>query len=211
MAEGMIGGILEDDEKPEVEAAETLAGPEAFAAVVAAKLAGSDPQVARDTSAFLQEQTQLLKVQKEHLKHEHEARSYTLRGQAREVDIRRFGLRLRVGFQLFLVLVASAIGLGAAVMVRDAVTSRRVVIEPFHAPPPLAAQGIDGALVAAQLLDDLSHLQDATRSSSAARSLTGAWAGNIKLDVPEAGISLGEVSRLLKRNALAMTYISWET
>ena len=81
------------------------ASAEAFAAAVAAKLAGSDPEVARDTSAFLKEQTQLLKVQTEHLKDEHAARLHYLRGQAREVDIRRFGLRLRVGFQLFLVLV----------------------------------------------------------------------------------------------------------
>jgi tetratricopeptide (TPR) repeat protein len=73
-----------------------------------------------------------------------------------------------------------------------------VVIEPFHAPPPLAARGIDGTVVAAMLLDDLSGLQDATRSTSAARGLSSAWSDNIKLDVPETGISIGEVSRLLR-------------
>jgi hypothetical protein len=37
MAEGLVGGILgEEDEKPEVEAPEALAGAEAFAAAVAA-------------------------------------------------------------------------------------------------------------------------------------------------------------------------------
>jgi hypothetical protein len=165
---------------------------------VAAKLAGNDPEVARRTAEFLIEQTQLLKVQTKHLEEEHAARLHYLRGQAREVDIRRFGLGLRVGFQLFLVLVASVIGIGVVIMLRDAVTSRRVVIEPFHAPPGLAARGIDGAVVASGLLDQLSRLQDATRSSSAARGLTGAWTSNIKLDVPETGISLGEISRLLR-------------
>lgn len=199
MAEGVLSGILgEEDEKGETEGSSTLSGAEAFASAVAAKLAGSDPEVARETSAFLKKQTQLLETQNEHLKAEHTARLHFLQGQAREVDIRRLGLRLRVGFQLFLVLVATALGLGAAVMVHDAVTSRRVVIEPFHAPPSLAARGIDGAVVAAGLLDALSHLQDATRSSSAARSLSGAWTGNIKLDVPDTGISLGEISRLLR-------------
>jgi hypothetical protein len=38
----------------------------------------------------------LLKVQKEHLKDEHAASLHYLQGQARIVDIRRFGLRLRV-------------------------------------------------------------------------------------------------------------------
>lgn len=80
-------------------ATETLASANAFAAAVAAKLAGNDAGVARKTEEFLSEQTALLKVQKEHLKDEHAARLHFLQGQAREVDIRRFGLRLRVAFQ----------------------------------------------------------------------------------------------------------------
>ena len=199
MAEGLLGGMLgEEGEKPEVEASAALARGEAFASAIAAKLAGSDPGVARKTEAFLSEQTELLKVQKEHLKDEHSARLHFLQGQAREVDIRRFGLRLRVGFQLFLVLAATVIGSGVAVMIHDAVTSRRVVIEPFHAPPGLAARGVDGVIVANGLLDELSHLQDVTRSSAAARGLSSAWSSNIRLDVPETGISVGEISRLLE-------------
>ena len=61
MAEGLIGGMLGDeDEKPEVEAADALAGAEAFASAVAAKLAGSDPNVARKTEIFLDKQAQIL-------------------------------------------------------------------------------------------------------------------------------------------------------
>src|SRR5580658_979817 len=163
MAEGLLEGALgSEDEKPDVDAPESLAGIEAFAAAIAAKLAGSDPGVARKTEEFLADQSQLLRVQKRHLEEEHEARLHLLRGQAREVDIRRLGLRLRVSFQLFLILVATVIGLGAAVMIHDAITSRRVVIEPFRTPPPLAARGIDGTVAAAMLLDELSGLQDAT-------------------------------------------------
>src|SRR5580693_8129032 len=199
MAEGFLGGILgEEGDKPNVESSDALAGAETFASAVAAKLAGNDPEVARKTVEFLSKQSQLLDTQNEHLKDEHAARLHFLQGQAREVDLRRFGLRLRVGFQLFLVLVATAIGAGAVLMVRDSVTSRQVVVEPFRIPSTLAAHGIDGAIVASGLLDELGRLQDATRSTSAARSLTGAWSGNIKLDVPETGISLGEISRLLR-------------
>jgi len=97
MAEGLVGGILgEGKDKPEVEAPEPLVGAEAFAAAVAAKLAGTDPEVARDTSAFLKKQAQLLETQNKHLEDEHAARLQYLRGQASEVEIRRFGLRLRV-------------------------------------------------------------------------------------------------------------------
>jgi tetratricopeptide (TPR) repeat protein len=199
MAEGLLGGILgEEDGKPDVEASDALAGAEAFASAVAAKLAGNDPEVARKTVEFLSKQSQLLETQNEHLKDEHAARLHFLQGQAREVDLRRLGLRLRVGFQLFLVLVATGIAAGVILMVRDAVTSRQVVVEPFRIPSTLNAHGIDGAIVAGGLLDELGRLQDATRSTSAARGLTGAWSGNIKLDVPETGISLGEISRLLR-------------
>jgi hypothetical protein len=102
MADGVLSGIVgEEDEKSDVEGSNALAAAEAFASAVAAKLAGNDPGVARKTEAFLDDQSQLLKTQNQHLKAEHAARLHFLQGQAREVDIRRFGLRLRVGFQLF--------------------------------------------------------------------------------------------------------------
>jgi hypothetical protein len=89
MAEGLLEGTLGGEEqKPEVEASTIPSGVEAFAAAIAAKLAGSDPEVARDTSIFLKKQAQLLEIQSEHLRDEHEARLHFLRGQAREVDIR---------------------------------------------------------------------------------------------------------------------------
>ena len=68
----------------------------------------------------------------------------------------------------------------------------------FISPPGLAARGIDGVVAASGLLDELTKLQDATRSSTSARGLTGAWTGNIKIDVPETGLSIGEASRLLR-------------
>jgi tetratricopeptide (TPR) repeat protein len=199
MAEGLLGRILGGEaEKPEVEAPEALAGAEAFAAAVAARLSASDPEVARDTSAFLKEQTQLLKVQKEHLKDEHALRLAHLRNQLGEENVRRFGLRLRVGFQLFLALVATVIGVGGAVMLRDTFTSRSVVVESFDAPLALAARGVTGKVIAGGVLDELNRLQAATKSSAAKRNLSNAWASEVKLAVPETGISLGEISRLLK-------------
>src|SRR3984957_15310067 len=102
MAEGLIGGALGDEEeKPEVEAPGPLAGAEAFAAAVAAIASRQDPQVARDTSAFLRDQSELLRLQRQHLEDEHALRLTHLRNQVREEGIRRLGLRLRVGFQIF--------------------------------------------------------------------------------------------------------------
>jgi tetratricopeptide (TPR) repeat protein len=199
MAESLLGGILGGEgEKPEVEASEALAGADGFAAAVASRLSAIDPQVARDTSAFLKKQAQLLDTQRRHLEDEHAARVHLLRGQAREVDIRRFGLRLRVSFQVFIALLATVIGIGIAIMIRDAIQSRSVVIDPFDAPPSLAADGVNGKVLAAGLLDVLTRIQAATRTNAEHRNLSNAWTGDIAIEVPETGISIGQIERVLK-------------
>jgi tetratricopeptide (TPR) repeat protein len=199
MADSLLGGVIGDeDDNPQVEATEALAGAEAFAAAVVARLSAHDPGVAQKTQLFLEKQARLLEVQTRHLEDEHAARLHYLRGQAREVDIRRIGLRLRVGFQLFIILFATVIGIGVAFMIHDAVTSRRVVIEPFDAPSALAARGLTGKVVAAGLLGELNRVQATTKSSSAKRNLTNAWSSDVQLALPEAGVSIGELSRLLK-------------
>ena len=199
MAEGLLGGILgEDEEKIELEAPEALAGVEAFAVAVAAKLSGNDPGVARETEEFLRKQSRVLEIQADHLKDEHAVRLATLKGQKREGDLRRSGIRIRIAFQLFMAVIAAFVGAGVVVMVRDAFASRSVVVESFDAPPALAARGATGKVVAAGILDELRRLQSATRADASRRNLTNAWTGEIKLSVPEAGITLGEISRLLK-------------
>ena len=189
MAEGLLRGMLggEEDEK----AASTKAGSEAFAAAVAARLSASDPEVAKDTSTFLKEQTELLKAQRKSVEAEHEY--FEL-----EWGPRLLGVRLRIAFQIFIALAATVIGVGVAIMIHDAVTSRRVVVDPFDIAPNVAAQVPSGKIIAAGLLDELSRLQDATRSQIERRDLSNAWASQVKLEVPETGISLGEISRLLR-------------
>ena len=199
MAEGLLGGVPRDeDERPDVESSDARAGAEAFAATVAARLSASDSEVARETSAFLKEQTELLRVQKEHLKDEHAARLHLLQGQAREVDIRRFGLRLRVGVQLFIALVATVIGIGGAIVIHDAINSRSVVVEVFEISPGLAAQALNGHIVAAGLHDRLTQLQAATRTSVQKREISSAWTNDIAIDVPETGVSIGQIDRILR-------------
>jgi tetratricopeptide (TPR) repeat protein len=195
----MAEGILGDEEGPaEAESPDAPARAEAFASAIAAKLVDGDPEVARNTSSFLKEQTELLKVQREYLGHEHALRLAHLRNQLREENVRRLGLRLRVGFQIFLALAAIAIGAGAVIMIHDAVNSRSVVINSFDIAPNLSAQVPSGKIVAAGLLDVLTRIQEVTRSSAQHRNLSNAWTSDIAIEVPETGISIGELQRLLK-------------
>ena len=103
-----------------------------------------------------------------------------------------------MAFQLFIALVATVIGAGILLMLRDAFTARSVVVESFEVPPALAARGVTGKVAAGGVLDELRRLQRATRADAAKRELANAWAGEITLEVPEAGISYSEMSRLLK-------------
>ena len=199
MAEGLIGGILgEEDEKPEAEEIEAAVGAEAFAAAVAAIASRQDPGVARRTEEFLADQSTLLKIQAAHLRDEHALRLGALRGQKLEARLRRIGIRIRLVFQVLFALIGFAIGAGILLMVRDAVASRSVVIDPFESPPALAAEGLSGKVVAAGLLDELTRIQAANRSSAEHRQLSNAWTNDIAIDVPETGISIGELERVLK-------------
>jgi len=199
MAEGILGGLLgEDEERPEVEAPEGTAAAEAFAAAVAARLSANDPDVARETTAFLREQTRLLKIQSEHIEDEHALRMAHLHNQVKEENVRRLGLRLRVTIQLFAALIAIVLAIGLALMVHDAVTSRQVIIEPINTPPSLASDGLNGRALAAGLLDVLTNIQAASRSNVEHRNLSNAWTNEIAIEVPETGISIGQLQKLLR-------------
>jgi hypothetical protein len=78
---------------------------DAFATAVAAIAARQDPEIASKTAEFLGRYAQLVETQP--LEQEHAARLHYLRGQAREGDIRRIGLQLRIGYQLFSALARS--------------------------------------------------------------------------------------------------------
>jgi tetratricopeptide (TPR) repeat protein len=199
MAYGLLGGILGgEDDKSEATASATLAAAEAFAAAVAAKFSGNDPEVARKTVDFLSEQTELLKAQKEYLKDEHALRLAHLSNQVRAENVRQLGMRVRIGLHVFIALIAIGIAVGVAIMIHDAIESRSVVIDPFDIAPNVAAQVPSGKIVAAGLLDVLTRIQAATRSRAKHRSLSSAWTNDIAIDVPETGISIGQLERMMK-------------
>jgi hypothetical protein len=211
MAEGILGGILgEEAEAAEVEAPGAPAAPEAFAAAVAAIASRQDPQVALDTSAFLRDQSELLKVQTQHLKDEHALRLAHLRNQIHEANIRRLGLRLRVGFQIFLVVVVTVVGIGALIMIRDAIDDHGLVVEAFSVPPDLARDGLTGEVSATRFLDKLQSMQTATTSERPADSYQYNWGSDIKVEIPETGLSLREFSKFLRDRFGHVNHITGE-
>jgi len=140
---------------------------------------------------MFREQTRLLKLQCKNVEAEYEHFES-------EAGPRLLALRLRTGFQLFYALFATVIGLGLAIVVWSATRSRSVVIDPFEVPPALAADGLDSRVVASGLLDVLTKIQAASRTPIEHRNLTNAWTSEISVDVPDTGISLSQLERMVK-------------
>ncbi len=203
MADDLLDGVLGGgEEKSESAAPEAAAGAEAFAAAVAARLSANDPGVARKTEVFLEKQAQLLDTQRQHLEDEHALRLEHLAHQRHLLRGQRLGQALRITFQIVIALFVILVSAGIAMMLHDAVTSHSVVIDAFEAPAALAARGVTGTVVASDVLDELTRLQNAIHGSQdileQKRSLSNGWSSDVKVDVPETGISLGELSRLLE-------------
>jgi tetratricopeptide (TPR) repeat protein len=140
--------------------------------------------------AFLLEQTDLVRIQKEHMHEQRELQLSRLRWG-------RFSDRMRAGLQAMTVVVGLAAAGVVAAAVVEALRSDSVVVDAFHAPPALAAQGLDGTVVASGVLDELARLQTATRTSRTKRGVRDAWSGDVRLEVPETGVSIGELRRYL--------------
>jgi tetratricopeptide (TPR) repeat protein len=199
MAENPLEGILGDEEeKEETTSQGREAQTDAFAAILASNLPLVDPEVARRTREYLDKQTRLLELQANQLHDTHSLHLRELRGRVSEGPLRRAGMRIRLSFQIFFATLATAIGIGAIVMLWDAIGSHSVIIEPFKTPTDLAARGTTGEVVAAGLLDGLTRLQRATHSVATEMAATGAWSGDIKVEIPETGLSIGELYRAIR-------------
>jgi len=83
------------------------------------------------------------------------------------------------------------------VMTVNAAGSHSVIIEAFDVPKALAEHGLSKQVVAETILDALNRTQAATRLAGGKLLLTEAWNEPLKLDIPHAGISVGELRDLL--------------
>jgi tetratricopeptide (TPR) repeat protein len=187
MAEDAIDGPLGDD-KGSADGEIGAAAADGVAMVVAMDAAKSNVEVAEGVLEYLEKQSRLVDLQ---LRHYDEERRLAIAAAKRK----RLSDRLRVGTQLFLALVVVAALGGLGAVFYDALTDRGVKIEAFAVPPHLADEGLTGQIVAKKVLDRITELQRASTTVRAASSFANNWGKDIRLEVPETGISVGEISR----------------
>ena len=167
--------------------AEAVAGG-ADSAAMALALGGASRE---DAGAFLKKQSALIDDQRHHLNEQFKHQLKQLRLKVWEAQL---GVLLRVatGF------VGLAVAAGLALMIWDAAHADGLVIEAFSVPPDMANRGLSGQVVAAQMLDKLIAMQNGTGSVRPAQSYANNWGDDLKVEIPETGVSIGEVYRFLR-------------
>jgi tetratricopeptide (TPR) repeat protein len=167
---------------------------------IALDAARENSSIAEDARVYLREQTEFVRLQAEQLREEGKL----------SLRLRHAGEVLKFAFELSvaLVLVGIVIALGAAVW--TAAHDNGLVIEAFSVPPDLAARGLSGEVVASHLLDKLTRMQDETNSIRPADTYRNNWGDDIKVEIPDTGISIGELYRYLRHWLGHETHITGE-
>jgi tetratricopeptide (TPR) repeat protein len=163
---------------------ETPSAEPEIAVDLALRGAGKGGKASAESDSYLRKQEKLLDLQLKHFE--------------RRERLQSADLGLKVLFQVSFVLIGLAVAIGIGAALRSAAHSSSVVVDAFSAPPDMAAKGLGGEVLASKLLDDLTILQSQTRSASSKRGLKDAWSGDIKVEVPQTGVSIGEVMRALR-------------
>ena len=153
--------------------------------------------------AFVDKQNELADLQIEDLKRENSVRHWSLR-------VRHVSDVLKLGFETAVAFIVIAIAIGFGLEIWAAMHADGLVIDAFTVPPAMADKGLTGQVVASKLLDRLTVLQSETQSSRAASSFASDWTNDIKVEIPDTGVSLGQVVRFLHTTLGQESHLSGE-
>ncbi len=115
----------------------------------------------------------------------------------------------RASFVLKLLTGLACVAAVAAVVLMAWTASRAdgLVVEPFAVPPQLAERGLSGAVVAGEVLDQLNRLNSQSVAIEVVR-LSDSWSADSHVEIPQTGVSIDEVNRLLRRWLGHQTFVT---
>jgi len=157
-------------------------------ALLTAALAGasSNPKV----DQLLDRQIALADLQIDDLKREDKLRHWSLR-------VHHISDVMKVTFEITAAFVGIAIVISICAALWAAAHDDSLIIESFSVPPDMASRGLTGEAVAAQLQDRIAAMQAATDSARPPTSYSSNWGNDIKVQIPDTGVSIGEFYRIL--------------
>jgi tetratricopeptide (TPR) repeat protein len=154
-------------------------------------------------SILADKQGLLLDIEITDRQHEDSIRHWSLR-------VRHVSDVLKLAFEFSLAIFVIALVLGFASALWGAAHDDALVIEAFSVPPDMAAKGVTGEVVASKVQDRLSAMQAETNSTRAASSYANNWDNDIKVQVPDTGVSVGEINKYLHEWLGHQTHIRGE-
>ena len=167
--------------------------PGAGDAAAAAIAMNADASTAEDARLYLREQTRLARLQSDNLIEQNAFELSHLRW-------RRLNDQLSGAFRIILVVLGLAVLAGLAALLWNASEADGLIVDSFSAPADFAARGMGGDVLANDLINRLAEVRKITLAHSISNSSDVSLNGNdIRVDIPDTGISLGEVWRLLRR------------
>ena len=165
--------------------------------------ARADSTIREDARAVLREQARLSRIQADQLSEDGAFMRRSLR-------VKHANEMMKFAFALGVALVLAAIVAALATAMWTAAQDSGLVIEAFSVPPDLAQRGLSGDVIANQLLDKLARMQQETNSIRPADTYRNNWGDDIKVEIPDTGISIGELNRYLRRWLGRETHITGE-
>jgi tetratricopeptide (TPR) repeat protein len=176
---------------------------------LALAVSAADPAVARELSEFLHEQRELASSQRivvdkqSMLLDQRLARAglekQHIEAQNHHLRLQHIHDKLRLVLDVGLACFGVALALLLVWAVWTATRSNSVVVETFTVPPSFEARGLSGAVVAGQFLDRLQGIQRrGALDPTASTRIEDAWSHEIRFEVPETGVSLGDVQKFLR-------------
>lgn len=115
--------------------------------------------------------------------------------------------RMVIFFRAVLGLAALTLLLALVWMVARARADHGLVIEALSVPPDLAQRGLTGEALAANLADQLGHIDQVAQSFRSAETMKVNWGDDIKIVIPSTGVSIGELDTFLRRQLGGQTNI----
>ena len=158
----------------------------------------------KDQRSLIEDQKHLVRLQAKELAHELKLRHWSL-------QLRHASAIMKFALEVSVALVGLALAGFIALTVWNAAHADGLIVESFKVPPDLVEKGLSGDVVATQLLDRLSALQaQSANNIQTPSNISNSWSDDLKVEIPETGVSLGEFNRYLRRWLGHETHISGE-
>ncbi|HEY3778047.1 MAG TPA: hypothetical protein VGL35_08305 [Rhizomicrobium sp.] len=174
----------------EKQAAQSAGAPDAGATAIALGAQGTlDPRAA----AYLDEQTRHARLQSQTLIEQNAFELSHLRW-------RRFNDQMKGAMQIMLVALGLLIIVAIAAAVWNASRADGMVVDTFSVPPQFAQAGMAGDVIADDLTNRVAAVRDFANAHSIAHSkgVRNERDEEIKVEIPDTGVSLAELSRYLR-------------